>query len=175
MFNARSLPGLPAYGPPALSFPKPNAFREGFVVEFVTDAGEAWVGNFAPYTQSVGSVHTELGPSSVLINAGGAGYTVDVNEKRLVRDVGFDLRHVWFDADQHAMIVSNGLWFEAFNASRMLWRSRRLSWDGFQNLHQEGWSLAGEAFNPINDDWEPFTLNVKTGEAEGGSYSGPSM
>jgi hypothetical protein len=42
------LPGLPAYGPMALSFPENGRglFRQGLVVQFSPFSREAWIGNF---------------------------------------------------------------------------------------------------------------------------------
>lgn len=174
MFVARPLPGLPPYGPRAQSFPRADAFREGFVVEFVGNGGERWVGNFARFWDGgETSVHTELGCRAVVVVAGGSGYLVDAEARRLVREIGSDIKHIWFDRDLRAMIVSNGLWFEAFDAENFGWRSRRFSWDGIRNLKQSGRTLTGKAFDPITDRWLPFSLNLATGDVEGGSYTGP--
>jgi hypothetical protein len=176
MFAARPLPGLPPYGPTAQSFPRPKAFSEGFVVEFSGNDGETWVGNFAKFWEGgETSIHTELGSRAVVVVAGGSGYLVDAEARRLVREIGFAIRHIWFDGSLQAMIVSNGLWFEAFDAEGVVWHSRRFSWDGIQNVEQSGGTLTGEAFDPMTDRWLPFCLDLKTGEVAGGSYSGPEM
>lgn len=176
MFTAQALPGLPPYGARAQSFPRPDAFSEGFVVEFTRDGRETWVGNFAKFWDGgETSVHTELGSHAVLVVAGGSGYLVDAEERRLVREIGFDIQRVWFNDELQALIVSNGLWFEAFDAGKVVWRSRRFSWDGIQNVEQSGMTLTGEAFDPMTDRWLPFHLNLMTGDVQGGSYNGPDM
>ena len=135
MFSAKPLPGLPAYGPPALSFPEANAFREGYVVEFTSEHGESWVGNFACFDGfGISSVHSELGANAIVVVAGGTGYIVDAESKALVRELGFDIKHIWFDERTRAMIIGNGLWFESFSANKIFWQSRRLSWDGVRIL-----------------------------------------
>jgi hypothetical protein len=176
MFAVRPLPGLPAYGPRAQSFPRPDAFSEGFVVEFTADDGQTWVGNFAKFwDRGETSVHTTLGSRAVVVVAGGSGYLVDTETRRLIREIGFDIQHIWFNDDLEAMIVSNGLWFEAFDAKKVIWRSRRFSWDGIRKLEQSGEALTGEAFDPMTDSWLPFRLNLNTGHVQGGSYNGPDM
>jgi hypothetical protein len=176
MFAVRSLSGLPPYGPPALSFPNQDAFSEGFVVEFSPDSGDTWVGNFGKFWEGgKSSVHTELGARAVVVIAGGSGYVIDAEEQRLVRELGFDIQHIWFESELRAMVVSNGLWFDAFNADRMLWRSRRLSWDGIRNVMRSGLLATGEAFDPMADRWLPFRLNLSNGEVRGGSYNGPDI
>jgi hypothetical protein len=175
MFAAVPLPGLPPYGPPALSFPQADAYSEGFVVEFTTTSGDVWVGNFATWKGRQGSVHAELGPGAVLIVAGGAGYVVDADERRLIRDVGFDLDHVWFDEGLQAFVVSDGIRFEAFDAERILWRSRRFSWDGIRNVKRAGSTVTGEAIDAPSDEWIPFRLDLTNGEVEGGSWNEPDI
>lgn len=176
MFAARPLPGLPPYGPRALSFPRSDAFSEGFVVEFTNEAGEVWVGNFRKFLDGrETSIRTELGIHAVVVVAGGFGYVIDAEERRLVREIGMDIEHIWFDENLQAMIVSNGLWFEAFDAGKVAWRSRRFSWDGIRALQRSPTELVGEAFDPTGNRWLPFRLNLMTGEVQGGSYQGPDM
>src|SRR5688572_4432422 len=115
MLRARPLEGLPAYGPPARSFPKPDGFREGFVVEFAIDDGEPWVGNFTRFDErGLDQVNLELGPHAAVVVAGGVGYVIDIPEQRLIRETGFAITDLWFEAEIQAMVVTNGLWFEAF-------------------------------------------------------------
>jgi hypothetical protein len=173
MFAARVLSGLPPYGPAALSFPHANAIREGFVVEFETEAGVAWVGNFAMLSQGESLVLTDLGPSAVVVVASGTGYLVDAEEQKLIREIGFNLQQLWYVDEIRALVVSNGLWFEAFDVHHTVWRSRRLSWDGTRSVSRSGMIVTGHALNPITGGWVPFQLNLSTGDVEGGSYDGP--
>jgi len=174
MFAARPLDGLPATGPRALSFPRPDAFREGFVVEFEDEDGRFWVGNFCKFLDGGKcSVHTDLGPHAVVVVAGGSGYLIDAASRRLIREIGFDIEHIWFDDKLSAIIVCNGLWFEAFDAQKVVWRSRRVSWDGVRSLKQSGSALVGEAFDAVTDQWLPFCLDLTKGDIQGGAYQGP--
>ena len=173
MLTVRPLPGLPPYGPPALAFPDADACREGFVVEFVTNNGK-WVGNFRQgFTPERNSLHAELGSRAVLVISGDAGYLVDAEDRRLIRDLGCGIEGAWFIDDLGAMVISNGLWLEAFDADRVVWQSRRFSWDGLRNLSISGAVLTGEAIDPMLNEWMPFTASLSTGEVEGGSYNGP--
>lgn len=145
-------------------------------MEFAIDGGETWVGNFAKFEEGgETSIHTELGSRAIVVVAGGSGYLVDAETRRLVREIGFDIQRIWFDDGAQAMIVSNGLWFEALDAEKVVWRSHRVSWDGIRNMEQAGRTLTGEAFDPMTDRWLPFSLNLTSGEIQGGSYTGPDM
>jgi len=59
-----------------------------------------------------------------------------------------------------ARLESNGL----------MWHTRRLSWDGFDQLHIVGDELRGLAWSPIDDTWRPFRVELRTGKSTGGSY-----
>ena len=177
MFSAHPLPSLPPYGPPAHSFPKSDASREGFVVEFVSPDGASWVGNFAKgWMNGQSVIHSELGSAAIVVVAGGTGYVVDANEKRLVREIAEgEIQCVWFVAEIHAVIVSNGLWLEAFNAHQIIWRSRRFSWDGIRHVVRSGVAMTGESFDPLSNDWVAFRIDLSSGEVEGGSYTSLAM
>lgn len=88
-----------------------------------------------------------------------------------------DVRRIWFEPELAAMVISNDLWFAAFNATDVLWRSQRISWDGMRNVVRQGLTVTGEAYDPTGGDrdWVPFSLDLKTGEVRGGSYNGPPM
>lgn len=173
MFAAHILPGLPPYGPAALSFPRADAIREGFVVEFETERGTTWVGNFANFSHGESLVLTDLGANAVVVVASGAGYLVDAEQQYLVREIGFNLQQVWYVDEISAVVVSNGLWFEAFDVHHTVWRSRRLSWDGTRSVRRSGTIVTGDALNPMTGGWVPFQLDLSTGDVEGGSYDGP--
>lgn len=171
MFKAEPQDGLPPYGPRALAFPDASAFREGYVVKFTTDSGETWVGNFATWDkQGLSAVHLELGPRAVFVVAGSIGYMVDIKTK-LVREVGIGIAHSWFEDGLQAIVISDGLSFEAFNEDRLLWESRRFSFDGIRNLQRHDLSVTGEAYDPSSgsDCWLPFRLDLVTGDVKGGS------
>ncbi|MEM8918448.1 MAG: hypothetical protein AAGE37_06255 [Pseudomonadota bacterium] len=173
MFSATPLDGLPPYGPPAQSFPFAGAFREGYVVEFTSNSGDTWIGNFATYDSNrLSEVRLELGSSAVMIVAGGWGYIVDIDNRRLVRDMEIGIGSVWFDSERKALVCANGLWFESHTAEGQLWQSRRISWDGFRNLKKEGQIVSGEAYDPssMEKPWVSFGIDLFSGEVEGGSY-----
>lgn len=174
MVTVKPLPGLPPYGPPALAFPNADAFREGFVVEFVTANGGKWIGNFGKgFNPDRNSLHTELGSRAIVVVSGDTGYLVDAEERRLIRELGWGIEEVWFIAELKAMVISNGLWLTAFDAGSTIWQSRRFSWDGLRNLSLSGLLLTGEAIDPMTNKWIPFSACLATGKVEGGSYNGP--
>jgi hypothetical protein len=173
----RVLPGLPATGPLPEQFSATGQgkHREGFVVEFETSGGVPWVGNFQPGLVRHSQVVMHPDGERVLVIAGGTAYVINPATRELIATFGAQIEMVIADEDRHQLILGNGLEFEALAASGTRWRSRRLSWDGVQNVRIEGSALRGEAWNPGDDSWNEFTLDLESGDVVGGSFDGPDF
>ena len=177
MMNFRRLPGLPPYGPSAIGFPPQwgAGAREGLVVEFTANTGDVWVGNFEPGIGGLDDVFGHPNGRDVLVASNGTLWAV--NPTTHVADhVASAVIDQWQVSDPEGYVLNNrGLGFIRIGPDGVLWTSRRLSWDGFSDVKLEGERLTGRAWTPIDDAWMPFTLNLRTGAAEGGSYNGPDM
>jgi hypothetical protein len=171
MPSARALPGLPPYGPLAEAFSPSGTgvHREGFVVEFSPDDAPTWVGNFQEGTTELRAILREPGTDRTIVIAGGTAYVVDVSTHACAHTFGGAIQEV-FQVQEHLLMFSNGLWIEAHGPSGLVWRTRRVSWDGMRDLRLDGDALCGEAYDPMNDEWAPFAVDVRTGEVTGGSY-----
>src|SRR3569832_14301 len=165
--------GLPAYGPPALSFPRPDAYSEGLVVSFTTINGERWTGNFARGPGSVSIVRGELGPAAVIVVADGAAYCVDIEAKQAA-EIAWSVSYVEYVASQRIMVLGNGLWFDAMSADGLRWRTRRISWDEMRAIQCGHERLVGEAFTPMGPpDWAPFENDQTTNKNKNSTNNGP--
>src|SRR5215510_3683519 len=71
-------PGLPSYGPPAVSFPEKlgRRGREGFVVEFRTEK-DTWIGNFGGGLGGIDFVGLHPNRRDAIVIAQGALWVVD--------------------------------------------------------------------------------------------------
>jgi hypothetical protein len=166
------LPGLPPYGDPAISFPSSFGGREGLVVEFTPQTGSVWVGNFAEGIGGYTGVHAHPNGIEVVVFSEGNCYVVDP-ETGSVRedDVPGVIAQVWLVRNPDGFILDRqGLAFERLSAEGIVWHSRRLSWDGFRNVTIENQLITGEAWSPVRDAWMPFTVDIRTGESEGGAF-----
>ncbi len=166
----RVLDGLPPYGPMHEQFSATGqgTHREGFVVEFTPPDVPPWVGNFQRGMTSLDVVVASRGDTTVTVIAGGEAYVVDPSSRSCLRTFGGQIEHVFEFADR--TVFSNGLWLEATDGERLLWKTRRLSWDGMMEVRVDGDRIVGNAYDPMNDEWTPFTVEVATGGAVGGSY-----
>lgn len=63
-----------------------------------------------------------------------------------------------------------GLALTRHGPSGLLWHTRRLSWDGFDQLEVGDGEVTGLAYSAIGDGWVSLRVDLKTGRSTGGSY-----
>lgn len=167
----KELPGLPARGPMAIAFPPSwgHLGREGKVVEFEV-AGGAWSGNFQPGLGGLDVVRVCSGGDRVLVLAGGDAWIVDPerrNAERLLPAVDLMLDV----PDGSGWILSRqGLALARLVDARLAWHTRRLSWDGFDQIKIQGDLIRGMAYSPLDAGWHEFSVDLRTGASTGGCY-----
>jgi len=165
-------PGLPAYGPRAISFPEAwgRTGQEGLVVRFEPDDASTWVGNFQTGHGAQHGVRVHPDRRSVLVVAAGNLWTVDPHAQRAEQmDGWFD--ELWDIPGTGEVILSRqGLAFARLGEAGLVWHARRLSWDGFDAVCVRDDLIEGRAWSPFQDEWLPFKVDLRTGEAAGGSF-----
>jgi hypothetical protein len=172
-FYLRVLHGLPGTGEPAVQFNVTGTglHSEGFVVEFTCASANRWVGNFQLGIYGASGALAILGRTNqALVIARGLSYIVDPESESLVRTFGGEITDVFALPQRDSTILGNGLWFECNGPDGLRWRTRRISWDGMMSVSLDGERLHGHAFNPIDDTWAPFDVDIDSGEVTGGSY-----
>jgi hypothetical protein len=176
MLTWRILPGLPGTGPLPKQYSATGmgTHSEGFVVEFTSEKGECWIGNFQRGLSNASAVYREPGTRNPIVLAGGTAYVVDPTTRNLVRTFGGQIQVVLDDVERGQLVFGDGLWFEAVGCEGSRWRTRRLSWDGMRSVRVEGPRILGEAYSPVDQDaWHPFEVDLTDGSSTGGSYRGP--
>lgn len=158
------LPGLPPYGPPAISFTQngPQEFREGLVVRFYPKESEAWIGNFLGGLTQCRVVLQHPNEIDVIVVADGEGHIVEPESRALRARFGHDIQEVISLPSLRSVLFRGMTDFEAIEADDSHWRSPRISWDGFRNIEVRGTEISGEAWTPIEDAWVLFTLDLLT-------------
>jgi len=166
----RTLEGLPPYGPEATVFPAEwrRSGREGVVVEFESEAG-TWVGNFRPGLGGLCLVALHPNRRDAVVIADGSLWIVDP-----IRRSATVLSHAVFAAlevrDPDGWVLSRqDLALFRLGPRGVLWHTRRLSWDGFDELRVGVGEVTGLGCS-LDGRWHPFRVDVATGRSSGGGY-----
>ena len=173
MLPFRELPGLPPYGPPAQNFSDTGYGKhsEGFVVEFFPDEDRSWVGNFHRGMSKCDQVLPHFDGRHLIVVSGGSAYVVDPTTRAVVETFGAQIEYCAAAADLGALIFGNGLWFEFMFSNGSRTRTKRISWDGMRDVTLDGRELHGDAYDPMQDIWIAFEVDMLEGTAKGGSYN----
>jgi len=166
------LPGLPPYGPMAISFTENGAreHREGLVVRFHPRESEPWVGNFIGGLTPYNIVLEHPNKTHIIVVARGEACIVDPERRAVLDRVSFDVNQVIPVPSLRSVIFQGSTDFVAIRADNSGWISPRISWDGFRNVDIREAELFGEAFSSISEAWAPFKLDLLTGRCTNGIY-----
>src|SRR4051812_18805994 len=125
------LPGLPPYGPPAVSFTEngPREWREGQVVRFYPSDSEPWVGNFLGGLTKFSSVLHHPNGSDVIVIAMGEAVVVDPKTRTLRDRIGAQIEEIFVLEEEKSVVFRSIVDFCAIAADNTKWHSPRISWD----------------------------------------------
>lgn len=166
------LKGLPPYGPmyiPVSGDDDPY-YSEGYVVKFYKSSGEDWVANFRPGWTSYYKIFDFPKHDTVVVFAGGQGYIMDPDQQSPKMTFGLTIKEV-LQGQDGSLICSDDIHILTLdNVSGKFWISERISWGGIKKLELTGRKLRGQSYQPGDEDWSDFELDLETKEIKGGSF-----
>ncbi len=172
MFSVRLLDGLPAYGDLAVAFPDSfgKTGREGTVVEFKTE-DRSWVGNFQPGLSGLEFAERHPNERDAVVIAGGDLWVVDV-ETVAAEYLLPSVYSVIPVTDPDGWILSRqDCALARLAPDGIAWHTKRISCDGFDQVRILGDKVTGLAWNPFGDSWEPFDVDLQSGNSSGYVFS----
>jgi len=166
------LPGLPPYGPMAVSFTNNGAreHREGLVVRFYPRESEPWVGNFLGGETACTVALDHPNGTDVIVVANGEACVIDPQNQAVRDRIAANIEDVIPLPSLESVIFRGLTDFTAVKADNSGWRSPRSSWDGLRNIEVHETELLGEAYTPVANAWVPFKLDLLTGYCPDGIY-----
>jgi hypothetical protein len=148
----------------------------GLLVEFHPGSSKSWIGDFAP---GGWTGHSSVVPfpdgRRVVVLSSGIAYLVDPDRVA----VDEELSEVAVDAylaPALGLLILNwhGIEFEAYDANGFRWSTRRVSWDGIDNVRISGKELTADTWSAPLQTWIPVTVDLLTGKASGGAWDRPN-
>jgi hypothetical protein len=166
------LAGLPGDGPHPEQFTATGGGTqsEGFVVRFLPRTPSTWIGNFQPGWTNYNAVLIHPDTRTLIVVSGGQGYHIDPETRAVLGIFSNTICDALYDPILELLVFSDGIRLEALGTKEVLWTSERISWDGIRGLTIEGLVVAGEAYEPMSGSWSRFSVDLLSGEINGGSY-----
>lgn len=162
---------LPAADAPLVRFPSDGAdfSKQGMVVSFTTADG-TWHGHFARGAEGLEEVHDFPQAGKVLVLAGGRLWSVNP-EKRTAEKLGDDVcRILPVRMPTGYLFTVDGTAVAMVDKGGLRWRTRRLSWKGFDQLGIQSKGLRGHGLNERKNRWQVFDIHLSSGTSTGGAY-----
>jgi len=130
------------------------------------------VGNFRPGAlRGVQGAWVHPNDRDVVVISNGDAWVVEP-AKRCAQAITLAVDGVWeVEAPAGLVLSRQGLAFLRLGPDGLLWHTRRLSWDGFDEINFDGNTLSGLAWSPVDDEWLPFKVDLRSGASSGGSFS----
>jgi hypothetical protein len=168
------LGGLPPYGPSPEQFTvgSKRTHTEGLAIEFEPAGGEPWVANFQCGLTAYSNVVAHPNGQDLVIIAGGVGYVVRPQGRKLIATFGGGVLGLWSIPGFNFLVFNDGgVAFSALGTEGWCWKTRRISWDGFEAIEIAEKTIYGRAWNAVLQCWEPFRIEIATGLVQGGAYN----
>jgi len=134
-------------------------------VKFFDEEYLEWVGVFSQSGWS--SFNTVLrvpGEKLFLVVAGGQGYFVDPNTRKIVSATEWEgIDNIIYNEETGYLVATDGLCLALFKGPKLHWFSERVSADGISFIGQSGPIIMG-VLNDLTDEGCKFTFNASTCE-----------
>lgn len=154
--------------------------RPALVVQVTPHRGEPWSAAFGEdYFGFPSGLYTTPAPDTVCVVAGGAGYFVETRDPQhgWVSLACTPVRFVLPFASYGLLVFGSFIDFVAYHLNpdddqelTVAWRSARLGWDDLAVTRVTDDRIEGEAWHAPEDRMIGFSLDVRSGEHEGGAY-----
>lgn len=168
------LDGLPTYGHMYVPISEDGLpfYSEGYVVRFYNTDGTSWVANFSTGWADLTGIYDFPEFKRTIVLAFGKCYIMADDEQTPCKAFGVDFTNV-YQPSNSILIMPGCVDMTMIDVSTdEVWRSERISWDGFENLNFSGDQVTGLAFDATDEEdaWKPFSFNYKTNEIIGGTF-----
>jgi len=177
LYDFEVLSELPSDGVDVRRFYFPGAQRsggkDGLIVRVVPMNAQAWVGVFATGDASgtlLNGVFTCPDDDMVCVVCGGSGYLVHASMPEWSSEVPVaPITRVLQIADPKVLVFASFTDLSAWGSDGMRWRTKRLVRDELRVTAYDSQRVSGIGFDPTQSEPVRFSVDLQTGEYEGGS------
>lgn len=140
------------------------------VFEVKPEGGEHWIGKFWGGAEGLDGVFATPNADALCVVVRGQGYWVPVHEPTAFDDVrSIPIKRVLPIHNPAVLIFVNYTRLSAYGPQGFMWITEDLSWDGLEILDVTADTVRGTAWDSPAGRDTPFSVDIATGKAEGGS------
>ncbi|HEY6370571.1 MAG TPA: hypothetical protein VIX37_08325 [Candidatus Sulfotelmatobacter sp.] len=178
-FNIEILRGLPGMSPLEVhQFARSGQSTHSEGTVLAVSGPKSWIGNFQSGHYYNGLTHVfpfQTGPS-VCVFAGGQGYRLRLDTPKMYAVLqSFPVLGAQYINEQDWVVVWDFTRIEAQSIDGIVWRTRRLSWDGLSITEVDAGYMKGLAWDAANESEVEFRVELSTGEHTGGAKDVPDF
>jgi hypothetical protein len=154
-------------GADSISF---QSTMKGRVLEVTPTGGSAWIGTFQAGAEGLDGIFATPNADAVCVIVKGQGYWVPVlapSQFEAIRTV--PIKQVIPIAERGALIFCSYTRLAMYGALGLSWVTEDLSWDGLEITGVRDATLEGTAWDSPAERRVPFSVDLDTGKACGGS------
>lgn len=171
----RGLPGMSSAEIHQFARPGQSTHSEGTVLA-VSGAAGSWLGNFQSgrHYKGLSDVFPFRTQPSACVFAGGQGYKVrlDLPKEYVLLEIlpVLGARHI---SEQDWLVLWDFTRLEAHSPEGIVWRTRRLSWDGLAITEVHSDYVKGLGWDAVNETEVEFRVDLSDGKHSGGPNNLP--
>jgi hypothetical protein len=143
------------------------------VLEVKLEGTEHWIGEFRGGAEGIDGVFATPNDDVLCVVVRGQGYWVPVHEPatfEVVRSI--PIKRILPVHNPDVLIFVSYTRLAAYGPQGFMWITEDLSWDGLQILDVTTSTVRGTAWDSPAGRDAPFSVDIATGKAEGGSSPG---
>lgn len=177
-YKVRRFAGEPAAGTALQFLRRPDAqvginfqsAKSGLALEVEPNCGRPWIGEYQGGPEGIDGVFATPSTDTVCVIVKGQGYWVpvlDPQHYQVVRST--PIKRVIPIVDRRILVFVDFSRIVAYGAAGFLWLTPDLSWDGLEITDIGTDVILGTGWDSPAGRQVPFSVDLRTGESEGGS------
>lgn len=145
--------------------------RDWTAIEFRAPESLPWIGRFDKGLGGLNATVRHPNGTDVVVIASGSAWLVRVRDRH-AEEIEPAVFRAWRLTEPERLVLScQDIAFLCLGRNGPIWKTDRISFDGFRDLRVDGDFITGKAWQPsIEDEWVSFRVSLADGRLAGGAW-----
>jgi hypothetical protein len=150
-------------------------YEKELIVEIRPDTGHKWVGSFQPGDSNLCGVYQHPNRLDLIVISRGQAYVLNPENHQIIEKISGNISEVVELLESYFMLLCNTSGLLGYGSSGLLWKNTGQVWNSISQPKVEGNILRGKCMLLSQNNWQPFWLNIKTGEVQLKEFNQPKL